>query len=127
MRLRRQNRSIEVFDIALMNVVTKAMGAFLVLMLLMLPAYNAMPQAQQEVEQAEAKSRQLEANVAALIRRNDELRSGGAEAEVLSQRAAALERENKELRESKPTTLLITFNWEDCHGTRSTSMFTERT
>jgi Skp family chaperone for outer membrane proteins len=41
--MRRPNRSIEVFDISLMAVVTKAMGAFLVLMLLLMPYYSSGP------------------------------------------------------------------------------------
>lgn len=43
MSLRRANRQIEVFDISLMAVVTKAMGAFLVMMLLLLPYYTGAP------------------------------------------------------------------------------------
>lgn len=39
--MRRPHRSIEVFDISLMAVVTKAMGAFLVLMLLLIPYYSS--------------------------------------------------------------------------------------
>jgi|GEM_PF-6236217 len=38
--MRRPHRTIETFDISLMAVVTKAMGAFLVLMLLLLPYYT---------------------------------------------------------------------------------------
>lgn len=41
--LRRPNRSIEVFDISLMAVVTKAMGAFLVIMVLLMPYYSSGP------------------------------------------------------------------------------------
>lgn len=41
--MKRSNRSIEVFDISLMAVVTKAMGAFLVLMLLLMPYYSSGP------------------------------------------------------------------------------------
>lgn len=39
--MRRPHRSIEVFDISLMAVVTKAMGAFLVIMLLLMPYYSS--------------------------------------------------------------------------------------
>lgn len=39
--MHRPHRSIEVFDISLMAVVTKAMGAFLVLMLLLMPYYSS--------------------------------------------------------------------------------------
>jgi hypothetical protein len=41
--MRRPNRAIEVFDISLMAVVTKAMGAFLVIMLLLMPYYSSGP------------------------------------------------------------------------------------
>jgi hypothetical protein len=43
MGLRRPSRQIEVFDISLMAVVTKAMGAFLVLFVLVLPYYVSDP------------------------------------------------------------------------------------
>lgn len=42
MGFRRPNRQIEVFDISLIAVVTKAMGAFLLVMLLM-PYYSSYP------------------------------------------------------------------------------------
>lgn len=44
--MRRPHRSIETFDISLMAVVTKAMGAFLVLMLLLMPYYSSSPMGQ---------------------------------------------------------------------------------
>jgi hypothetical protein len=49
--IRRPNRSIEVFDISLMAVVTKAMGAFLVLMLLLMPYYSSGPVGEQNAAQ----------------------------------------------------------------------------
>ena len=59
MGFRRPSRQIEVFDISLMAVVTKAMGAFLVLTVLLLPYYTSSPnvdatsaQARDELEQA---------------------------------------------------------------------------
>lgn len=55
--MRRPNRSIEVFDISLMAVVTKAMGAFLVLMLLLMPYYSSGPIGQQSAADL---ARQLE-------------------------------------------------------------------
>lgn len=48
--MRRPHRSIEVFDISLMAVVTKAMGAFLVLMLLLMPYYSSGPVGREESE-----------------------------------------------------------------------------
>ncbi|MBS0234872.1 MAG: hypothetical protein JSR99_15470 [Proteobacteria bacterium] len=53
MMLRRTNRQIEVFDISLMAVVTKAMGAFLVLMLLLLPYYKGAPPSMTSPEEAQ--------------------------------------------------------------------------
>jgi archaellum component FlaC len=50
MAFRRVNRQIEVFDISLMAVVTKAMGAFLVLMILLMPYYRSAPTYQKPVE-----------------------------------------------------------------------------
>lgn len=41
--MHRSSRSIETFDISLMAVVTKAMGAFLVMMLLLMPYYSSGP------------------------------------------------------------------------------------
>lgn len=43
MAIRRPARQIEVFDISLMAVVTKAMGAFLVIMILLMPYYRSDP------------------------------------------------------------------------------------
>jgi len=48
--MRRPHRSIETFDISLMAVVTKAMGAFLVLMLLLLPYYTPNKLTQEDVQ-----------------------------------------------------------------------------
>ncbi len=48
--MRRPHRSIETFDISLMAVVTKAMGAFLVLMLLLLPYYTPNKLTQQDTQ-----------------------------------------------------------------------------
>ncbi len=50
MAFRRVNRQIEVFDISLMAVVTKAMGAFLVLMILLMPYYRSAPAYQKPAE-----------------------------------------------------------------------------
>ena len=54
--MKRPHRSIETFDISLMAVVTKAMGAFLVLMLLLMPYYRSGPIGQQEVQRPRQKS-----------------------------------------------------------------------
>jgi hypothetical protein len=118
MALRRSNRSIEVFDIALMAVVTKAMGAFLVLMLLMLPSYNNLPAMQETVAAAEAKRQQLAGNVEALKRRNGELKAQHANETRLEDRRKALEEENKQLREGAITSLVLMFSWADCDADR---------
>ena len=64
--MRRPHRSIETFDISLMAVVTKAMGAFLVLMLLLMPYYSSGPIGQKaagdladKVQQADRKIREV--------------------------------------------------------------------
>ena len=49
--MRRPHRSIETFDISLMAVVTKAMGAFLVLMLLLLPYYTPNKQTEEDIKE----------------------------------------------------------------------------
>lgn len=49
--MRRPHRSIETFDISLMAVVTKAMGAFLVLMLLLLPYYTPNKLTEQDTQE----------------------------------------------------------------------------
>jgi hypothetical protein len=62
----RPHRSIEVFDISLMAVVTKAMGAFLVIMLLLMPYYSsgslgdkAAAEAAQQLKEAQQKLQAL--------------------------------------------------------------------
>jgi cell division protein FtsB len=49
--VKRPHRSIETFDISLMAVVTKAMGAFLVLMLLLMPYYSSSPLGKDEAQE----------------------------------------------------------------------------
>jgi hypothetical protein len=61
--MRRPHRSIEVFDISLMAVVTKAMGAFLVLMLLLMPYYSSGPIGQQEADDLGKKVDQVQQNI----------------------------------------------------------------
>ena len=65
--MRRPHRSIEVFDISLMAVVTKAMGAFLVLMLLLMPYYSSGPIGQQEASDLKDKVDQVDKNIQAVI------------------------------------------------------------
>jgi hypothetical protein len=70
--MRRPNRSIEVFDIALMAVVTKAMGAFLVLMLLLMPYYSSGPVGQQNAEELAKAVAEAQQKIEALQRRIQE-------------------------------------------------------
>jgi hypothetical protein len=68
--IRRPNRQIEVFDISLMAVVTKAMGAFLVIMLLLMPYYRGGPvysepmsKLRDQLEEVKKKLEDVEQNV----------------------------------------------------------------
>jgi hypothetical protein len=104
--LHRPRRSIETFDIALMAVVTKAMGAFLVLMLIMLPSYNKVPGMQTEVHDADAALQRVTERVAALEQRKA----------VLQQRVVV--RRPKSGAPPAPggtiVSLLLTFSWSRC-------------
>jgi hypothetical protein len=108
MGFRRPSRQIEVFDISLMAVVTKAMGAFLVLTVLLMPYYISSPdvaatsaQAHDELEQArkqmEDLARQLGANPddadalrRALQKMRDTLNAAEQKIDDLSKQANAL-------------------------------------
>lgn len=61
--MRRPNRSIETFDISLMAVVTKAMGAFLVMMLLLLPYYSSSPLGKDEAQDLAKKVQDADAKI----------------------------------------------------------------
>ncbi len=61
--MRRPHRSIETFDISLMAVVTKAMGAFLVMMLLLMPYYSSGPIGQQTAADLAQKVSQVEQKI----------------------------------------------------------------
>jgi len=106
--LRRPRRSIETFDIALMAVVTKAMGAFLVLMLIMLPSYNKVPGMQHEVHDADAALQRLAKRVEPLQQRNA----------VLQQRIAVLRAKSGAPAAAGGTivSLLLTFSYASCNG-----------
>lgn len=54
MALKRAHRAIEVFDMSLMAVVTKAMAAFLVMMLILMPYYTSNPDVAKLAEELEA-------------------------------------------------------------------------
>jgi hypothetical protein len=66
MGIRRPNRQIEVFDISLMAVVTKAMGAFLVIMLLLMPYYRSYPAYQVPASNLGGQLKDLENQIAQL-------------------------------------------------------------
>lgn len=75
--MRRPNRSIETFDISLMAVVTKAMGAFLVMMLLLLPYYSSSPLGKDEAQDLAKKVRDADAKIQNVLGRlgDSELRA----------------------------------------------------
>ncbi len=81
MGFRRFNRQIEVFDISLMAVVTKAMGAFLVIMLLLMPYYQSSPafeksaeELQQQIDDLQSRLAEMEKNVGRFKDDPDELK-----------------------------------------------------
>ena len=98
--MRRPHRSIEVFDISLMAVVTKAMGAFLVMMLLLLPYYSSGPIGQKAADDLAAKVEQINKEIQATI---DSLKSASPEdlRERLEQALRELEEARKLIAELK--------------------------
>jgi uncharacterized coiled-coil DUF342 family protein len=74
--MKRPHRSIETFDISLMAVVTKAMGAFLVLMLLLIPYYKSGPLGQKPIDDLAKKVEEVNQNIKTVV---DKLTTGGAE------------------------------------------------
>jgi hypothetical protein len=127
MVMRRPHRSIETFDISLMAVVTKAMGAFLVMMLLLIPSYIALPEMQTKLSDVEAETRQLEQKAASLTKENRELEQENAEATaqegqttseqaqavVILQQSKTPQQSANDKRGGYPA-LLIFFGWEPC-------------
>jgi hypothetical protein len=117
MGLRRPSRQIEVFDISLMAVVTKAMGAFLVLFVLVLPYYTSDPdvdttsgKAHEQLEnmrkEIENIARQVGANPAdtgaleaAIRRMREALGEADDKIDQLSKEASALSSQLKRARE----------------------------
>ena len=89
-----------------MAVVTKAMGAFLVLMLIMLPSYNKVPGMQSEVHDADAALQRLTERVEALEQHNA----------VLQQRVAVLRGKSGAPAAAGGTivSLLLTFSYANC-------------
>jgi hypothetical protein len=85
MMLRRANRQIEVFDISLMAVVTKAMGAFLVLMLLLLPYYKGAPPSITSPEEAQRAVAEARREIAQAVQ------ASGEDAAALKQKLEAAE------------------------------------
>jgi hypothetical protein len=128
--MRRPNRNIEAFDISLMAVVTKAMGAFLVLMLLLYQSRIREPKMERRAEEAETESRQFEESVATLVRRKEELQRAGSassEAERLRAQISDLERENRQLNArsqsiNRASSLILFFNNTSC-GSNETDLY----
>lgn len=65
--MKRPHRSIETFDISLMAVVTKAMGAFLVLMLLLMPYYSSSPLGKDEARDLARKVQDADAKIKGVL------------------------------------------------------------
>src|SRR5579883_1788793 len=102
MTLRRANRQIEVFDVSLMAVVTKAMGAFLVIMLLLLPYYTGAPPSitsPEQARQAVADARQRITDVVQSFGRFSE--DPAALRRQLQEAQAALQKADDAIRELK--------------------------
>jgi hypothetical protein len=125
MAIRRPHRSIETFDISLMAVVTKAMGAFLVMMLLLIPSYIAVPEMQTKLSDIEAETRQLEQKAASLAKQNQELEQENIQIAAQQrqaeqeQRIATLQqgnatRQNPNNRMGGFPALIIFFDWAKC-------------
>jgi len=74
--MKRPHRSIETFDISLMAVVTKAMGAFLVLMLLLIPYYKSGPIAQKPIDDLAKKVEEIDKSIKDVV---DKLATASAE------------------------------------------------
>jgi hypothetical protein len=97
MGLRRPSRQIEVFDISLMAVVTKAMGAFLVLFVLVLPYYTSDPDVDTTAGAAReqlAKMRKEMENIARQVGANP-ADTGALEAAIRRMREALSESDDK--------------------------------
>jgi len=131
MAMRRTHRSIETFDISLMAVVTKAMGAFLVMMLLLIPSYIAVPEIQTKLSDIETETRQLEQKAASVTEENRELEQENrdlAKQERQTEKQSTTQQTQRivALQEGKSTlpsltnrkggypALLIFFNWAEC-------------
>lgn len=100
--MRRPHRSIETFDISLMAVVTKAMGAFLVLMLLLMPYYNQKVDLQHEIGDLEKENQALKQQIAQLKQQIPKDPNALKQVAALQQDQDKLKRiedENKELRD----------------------------
>ena len=131
MAIRRPHRSIETFDISLMAVVTKAMGAFLVMMLLLIPSYIAVPEMQTHLSDVEAETRQLEQQAVSLTKQNQDLEQESTQL-AAQERQATSEQRQQETQQvvvlqqgnaSRPSpnqkqggypALLIFFDWAEC-------------
>jgi prefoldin subunit 5 len=82
MGIKRPNRNIEVFDISLMAVVTKAMGAFLVIMIMLLPSYYiarsqsepTVNELRQQVDDLQRRLQEISRNIGKYTENPDDLR-----------------------------------------------------
>jgi hypothetical protein len=96
--MRRSNRSIEVFDISLMAVVTKAMGAFLVLMLLLMPYYSSGPVGQKTAAELAEELKEAQKKLESAI---DNLKRGEITPEDLERLKRLLEETQRRLQQAQ--------------------------
>lgn len=94
--MRRPNRSIEVFDISLVAVVSKAMGAFLVLMIVFMQYYSSGPLGQNTAQQLSEQIEQTQKNTVEALRRLIEKANPEDIAKLLEEARRRLE-ESKQL------------------------------
>ena len=89
--MRRPHRSIETFDISLMAVVTKAMGAFLVLMLLLLPYYTPNKLTEEDVQDILEQLKQARESIEQVSRQLGPEKGGDAAKQSLKEATTQLE------------------------------------
>jgi hypothetical protein len=109
MGIKRPNRNIEVFDISLMAVVTKAMGAFLVIMILLLPSYfiarsqsePTVNELRQQVDELQRRLQEISRNIGKYTENPDDLkRQLAAAVDQVDQAKARIEVLNNRLSEA---------------------------
>lgn len=108
--MKRRNREINIFNLSMLDVISGAMGAFLIIMVILLPYYKkesidyekALKESRQVEQSAQAAQRAAEENLRAA---EDALRSAQADAQANRQRADAA------ARQLAKTFLLVHIEW----------------